>query len=94
MFLVVLLFLRLFFGRLEVRDHLVCPRSIKRATTFEMIPAGKTRQENHFQSNRGYDRLLGDLCLDCMELFCRLGRFAVHTSSTYYRVTGTHHGYV
>ena len=52
MFHIVLLFGCLFFGRLVVRDHWVCPHSIKRATAFETIPAGKTRQENHFQANR------------------------------------------
>ena len=52
MFHVMLLFGCLFFGRLVVRDHWVCPHSIKRATAFETIPAGKTRQGNHFQANR------------------------------------------
>ena len=94
MFHVVLLFGCLFFGRLVVRDYWVCPSSIKRTTTFGTIPAGRTRQGNHFQSNRGYVRLLGDLCLDRMVLFCRLGQFAVHTGSTYYRVTNTHRGCV
>ena len=91
MFHIVFLFGCLLFGHLVVRDHWVCPHSIKRATAFETIPAGKTRQENHFQSNRGYVRLLDDLCLDRMVLFCHLGQFAVHTSSTYYRATNTHH---
>ena len=94
MFHVVLLFGCLFFGRLVVRDHWVCPHSIKCATAFETIPAGKTWQKNHFQSNHGYVRLLDDLCLDHMVLFRCLGQFAVHTSFTYYRVTNTHHGYV
>ena len=94
MFHVMLLFGCLFFTRLVVRDQWVCPYSIKRATAFETIPAGKMQQENHFQANRWYVRLLDDLCLDCMGLFCRLGQFAVHTSSTYYRVTSIHHGCV
>ena len=85
------LFGRLFFGRLVVRDHWVCPHSIKCATAFKTIPASKTWQENHFQSNRGYVPL-DDLCLDRMGFFRHLGLFAVHTSSTYYRVTNTHHG--
>ena len=72
MFHIVLLFGCLFFGRLEVRDHWLCPHSINRATTFEMIPAGKTQQGNHFQSNHEYGHLLGDLCSDCMRLFCHL----------------------
>ena len=59
-----------------------------------MIQVGKTRQENHFQSNREYIRLLDDLCLDGVGLFYRLGQFAVHTGSTYYRVTNTYHGCV
>ena len=91
---VFLLFGCLLFGRLVVRDHWVCPHSIKCATAFEMIPAGKMQQENHSQSNREYISLLDDLCLDCMVLFCRLSQFAVHTSSTYYRATNTHHGCV
>ena len=94
MFHVVLLFGCLLFGRLVVRDHWVCPHSIKRATAFETIPAGKTRQKNHFQANRLCVRLLDDLCLDRMGLFRRLGQFAVHTSSTYYRVASIHHGCV
>ena len=94
MFLIVLLFGCLFFGCLVVRDHWVCPHSIKCATAFETIPTGKTRQGNHFQANRWYVRLLGDLCLDCMVLFCGLGLFAVHISSTYYRVTNIHYGCV
>ena len=73
MFHIVLLLGCLFFGRLVVWDHWVCPHSIKCATAFEMIPAGKMRQENHFQSNRGYFRLLDDLYLDCMGFFRCLG---------------------
>ena len=91
MFHVVVLFGCLFFDCLVVQDHWVCLHSIKCTAAFETIQVGKTQQENHFQSNRRYVRLFDDLILDCMGLFCHLGLFAVHTSSTYYRVTNTHH---
>ena len=70
MFYMVLLFGYLFFGRLDVRDHWVCPHSINHATTLETIPVGKMQQENHFKSNNEYGHLLGDLSLARMGLFC------------------------